>query len=109
MAQTLIEGVTNYWCRTKGIHSKDLEIHPQMDDVILLIKYRDSMWNKLNRSEQAHFGAVWSWCYHNKFALKQKHLKKLELITTQATTRYLKTQIQLAKARQKIRQLRQTV
>lgn len=109
MAQSLIEGVTNYWCRTKGIQSTDLETHPQMDDVILLIQYRDAMWSKLNKSEQAHWGAVWDWCYHKKHSLKRKHLAKLELITEQATTRYQLQQNQLAKARQRIHQLRQAV
>ncbi len=31
--------LTNYWCRTLGIHSKDLVEHPQADDVVLLVNF----------------------------------------------------------------------
>ena len=109
MANHLMTAVTNYWCRTKGIKSSDLETHPQMDDVILLVTYRDAMWKQLNRSEQAHWGALWDWCYYRKFALKKKHLTKLELITQQASERYKAQQIAFNKARDRIYQLRQTV
>jgi hypothetical protein len=102
MPQTLIQGVTNYWCRMKGIHSRDLDSHPQIDDVMLLLKYRDGMWIKLNTSEQAHWGAIWDWTYHRKLPLKTKHLAKLELITIQAEQRHRKKQ----QAIDKIKQLR---
>lgn len=100
---------TNYWCRSKGISTKDLESHPQIEDVMLLLKFREGMWSKLNRSEQAHWGAYWNWCYHRKFLLKKKHLKKLELITEEATQRHLIKIIKQSKARQRIHELRQTV
>lgn len=106
---TMIQGVTNYWCRTKGIHNSDLDTHPQIDDVVLLIRYRDALWTKLNRSEQAHWGAVWSWTYHHRMPLKTKHLKKLESITQQAETRHKAQRQSLAKAREKIKKLRQKV
>lgn len=109
MAQALIDGITNYWCRTKGIQSKDLEKHPQIDDVILLINYRDAMWDKLTRNEQSFWGALWNISYVNKFALKRKHLKKLEIITVEANKRHLAKIITEAKTKQRIRQLRQTV
>ena len=98
--------VTNYWCRTKGIHSSDLDTHPQIEDVMILLKYRDAMWQKLNKSEQAHWGAIWDWTYHRKYPLKNKHISKLELITLQAEQRHVNQLIEAAKARQKIRQLR---
>jgi hypothetical protein len=98
--------VTNYWCRSKGIKSEDLDTHPQIDDVMLLLKYRDGMWIKLNTSEQAHWGAIWDWTYHRKYPLKNKHLAKLELITIQAEQRHANKMAQINKARQKIRSLR---
>jgi hypothetical protein len=107
MAQTLIEGVTNYWCRTLGIHNRDLDTHPQMDDVIILIKYRDSIWSSLNKSEQSHWGAVWDWCYHRKYPLKKKHLTKLETIYLEAKARHIEKIVKQAKARNRIKQLRQ--
>jgi len=108
-AMTLIQGVTNYWCRTKGIHNRDLDTHPQIDDVVLLVKYRTAMWTKLNKTEQGHWGAVWSWTYHHKMPLKAKHLKKLELITIEAEARHLAKLIAESRAREKIKKLRQRV
>ena len=97
---------TNYWCKSKGIRADDLILHKQVDDVVLLVKYRDAMWSVLNKSEQAHWGAVWSWCYHHKFPLKKKHLAKLALITAQATSRQEEKQIKIIKARKKIKSSR---
>jgi hypothetical protein len=71
---------TNLWCREKGIHAKDLENHPQADDVVLLIKFREAFWYSMERSEQGVWAAYWSWTYTKALSLKQKHLKKLESI-----------------------------
>lgn len=100
---------TNLWCREKGIHSKDLENHPQADDVVLLIKWREEMWHKLNKSEQGFFAALWSYAYTHKYSLKQKHLIKLEKVTIEASNRYLKNMVIKAQQRQKIRQLRSVI
>ena len=102
MQQTLINGVTNYWCRTKGIHSKDLDSHPKMDDVILLMKWRDAMWAKCNASERAFYNSIWGYVYSKKRPLKQKYLKKLEILTIQATTRHTSNQDIKARQRKKI-------
>lgn len=109
LSKSEITYYTNYWCKSKGISAKDLEAHPQIDDVVLLINYRDSMWSKLNKSEQAHWGAVWDWCYHRKFALKKKHLKKFESIIQEANQRHTEKLNKILKARNKIFQLRHPV
>ena len=99
----LIEYYTNYWCKTKGISKKDLESHPQIDDVILMLRFRDSLWSNMNASEQGIWAAYWSRVYHKRRALHNKALKKLEQITITATDRLL----QLQNQRQRIKALRQ--
>jgi hypothetical protein len=102
-----IQHETNYWCRTKGIKYKDYETHPQIDDVHLLMRWRDEMWNKLTKSEQSFWGAVWSYVYHKKMSLRSKHLQKLEELIIIANDRHLKNLVKMARQQQKIKQLRQ--
>jgi hypothetical protein len=100
---------TNVWCKEKGITAKDLGQHPQADDVVLLVKWREEMWIKLTKKEQGAWAAFWSWTYHNKYPLKRKHLIKLEKITLEAVDRHLKNSIIQSQQRQKIRQLRSVI
>jgi hypothetical protein len=88
---------TNVWCKSMGMKSKDLGCgikqnadgsftdnqlaHPQIDDVILLIKFHQANWHYMTRSERGVWAAYWSWCYHNQTAIKAKWFKKLEHIT----------------------------
>ncbi len=88
---------TNLWCRQRGIHARDLETHPCADDVVALLAWRETIWHKLNRSEQASWAGYWNSVYHKKNPIRSKALKKLETITTQAEHRHLKTIIQRAK------------
>ena len=69
-----LEHYTNFWCRQKGIHAKDLESHPQVGDVVILVRFRDNLWNELEKAEQGVWAALWSWTYTSKFTLKAKHL-----------------------------------
>lgn len=107
MAQTLIEGVTNYWCRTIGIHSEDLHKHPQIDDVILLIKYREEYWKSMNKAQRTSFQYMFEWAYKRKNCLGQKHLEKLKrmALTLENNRLFLKQQLQAKRI--KIKQLRQ--
>jgi hypothetical protein len=97
------EQLVGYWSKTKGISKKSLERHPHIDDVILLLKWRESMWHMLNKSEQAIWGAYWGNTYKKQKALKNKALKKLEQITITATERQEKAKQQ----RKRIKALRQ--
>lgn len=106
MAQSLIEGVTNYWCRTKGIHSKDLEKHPQIDDVILLIKFIEEYQKEFKAKQRLEVYLIWHSCYNNKKPLGKKYLKALLHIGQSLNhIRNLKAQHK-QKARQKIKALR---
>ena len=104
-----LEHYTNLWCREQGIHSKDLETHPQIDDVLLLVNWRNAMWSKSNLSDRGFWSSQWDWVYYKKFSLKTKNLQKLEMITMTANTRHLSKIIHQAKARQKIQAMRRHV
>ena len=98
---------TNYWCKTKGISIKDIESHIRADDIVLLVAFRDAMWDKLNKSEQGSWAGYWNSVYFKKNKLKIKALKKLEQITITATNRHLKNIVYQAQQRQRIKALRQ--
>lgn len=104
LSKSEITHYTNMWCRSKGISVKDLESHPQADDLVLLINIREATWHMLNQQEQGVWAALWGWVYTKGYSLKQKHIKKLETITYQSLTRHK----QLEQARSKIRVRRLT-
>lgn len=101
-----IEHYTNYWCKSKGISSQALTSHKQIDDIMLLLKWRDSIWPVLDQKEQGVWAAYWSWCYHKQYPLKNKHLTKLEKITISAIDRHEQKESKLEKQRNQIKQLR---
>lgn len=107
MTNYLISGVTNYWCRTKGFHSIDLEKHPQMDDVILLIKFRDEYWNEMNKSHKTSYYCFFEWVYKRKNELRQKHLIKLKQIALNLENNRLAKKLKQQQAKSKIKSLRQ--
>lgn len=96
-----------YWAKTRGITQKDFEGHARIDDVILLLQFRDAMWHKLNLSERGVWAGYWNSIYCNKNKLKIKALKKLEQITITAEQRHLANLIKQAEQRQHIRLIRQ--
>ena len=106
MAQTLIEGVTNYWCRTQGIHYQDLTTHPQIDDVIMLIKFIEEYQRDFTAKQRVELHLIWHSCYNNKKPLGKRYLKALTHIGQRITQiRHHKAQY-LVKARERIKALR---
>mgnify|MGYP003132683077 CR=1 FL=1 len=71
-----------YWAKTRGITLKDLQSHKRIDDVVLLLQYKDSFGFHLSDSEKATWGALWGSVYHKKKPLKPKMLDKLAHIGT---------------------------
>lgn len=69
--------LVGYWAKTKGITSKDLEQHKQINDVVLLLQFKDHFRVHFTKSETASWGAIWGIVYHKKRSLKQKHLHTL--------------------------------
>lgn len=106
MAQSLIDGVTNYWCRTLGIHSKDLETHPQIDDVILLIKFIQEYGKEFTPKQRVYVYVIWDWCYNKRKPLSKKYLKALTKIGHNLNHIRKEKQKHKQQARQKIKALR---
>ena len=105
LTQSEITHYTNLWCRSKGISASDLENHKQIDDVMLLLHIHDEFSKDFTKSEQATWGQKWGWCYNRQLPLKKKYKQALETICLQVLVRRQAKQ----QARDKIKQLRQTV
>lgn len=97
-----LQHFTNIWCRENGIKQRDLTNHPNIDDVILLVNFRNEFWRDLTKIEQATWSGFWSIIYHRHFTLKAKHLAKLELMAQSALFQRQRTQ----QRRSKIQALR---
>ena len=108
LTQSELAHYTNYWCKSKGISSRDLTQHPQADDIILLVNFRQELWQHMTKSQQCSWSAYWSYTYTWKKPLRKKHLIKLEHISISAINTKKFKDIQAREQRQRIRQLRQT-
>jgi len=95
-----LEHLTRYWCRTLGIHDKDLLTHPQIDDVILLIKFIDEFGKDLRPKQRVETYLIWDSCYKKRRPLGKKYLKALNHIGNQIL--YIRNEKQ--KHKQKLRQ-----
>jgi hypothetical protein len=81
------------WLRSHGVTVQDLDTHPRIPDVILLINIRTNLWHAMNSSEQAVWGAYWSIVYHKRRPLNHKALTKFERITLAVDQRQLQIKI----------------
>jgi len=75
-----IEHLTNYWIKTLGIKSIDLTTHPQIDDVILLIKFLKEFLEELKGNNRIGTYIIWDWVYKERKPLSKKYLKRLNRI-----------------------------
>jgi hypothetical protein len=109
MAQTLIDGVTRYWCRTQGIYYQDLTDHPQIDDVILLVNFIEEYQKDFKAKHRVQIYLYWDWCYKNRRPLQKKQLK--DLLGIGERINYIRNlkQKKLNQSRQKIKATRQTI
>jgi len=92
----------DYWLRKHGVKSRDLDSHPQIDDVITLLNIRESLWDRMNHREQATWGGYWSIVYKKHFPLNQKFWRKFETIANNIDQRQIRQQQQ----RQQLKQFR---
>ena len=104
-----LEHLTRYWCRTLGIHSKDLEAHPQIDDVIILIKFIDEFGKELKPNQRVKTYLIWDYCYKQRHSLTKKYLNTLNRIGNQILFIRNEKLKHKQKQRQKIKALRQTL
>lgn len=104
-----LEHLTNYWCRTLDIHSKDLTEHPQIDDVILLIKFIKEFLQELRSNYRIQVYIIWDWVYQQRRPITKKYLKKLNRIgNCVLKNRYFK-QKEMANQRKKIKAITRTL
>jgi hypothetical protein len=104
-----VQDLANYWCRTQGIHYRDLAEHPQIDDVILLIKFIGEYQKEFKAKQRVEVYIYWDWCYNKKQALKNKHLKNILSIGNRLEhIRNQKAKVK-AQTRQRIKALRRTI
>jgi len=68
------------WLKQRGITSADLDAHPCIDDIILLIRIRDEFWTLMTMSEQATWGAQWGYTYGKRQFIRPRTLAKFERI-----------------------------
>jgi hypothetical protein len=81
------------WLRGHGVTLTDLDQHPRIADIVLLINIRQSLWVTMTASEQATWGAYWNMVYNQRKPLKPKALKKFENIIQDINQRQLKINI----------------
>jgi hypothetical protein len=114
--------LTNYWCKTLGIQSKDLGCgvrrtdkgiqidnqtsHPQIDDVILLIKVLQEYFEELTATKRIHLHILWDWVYKQKKPLTKKHCKQLTRLITQLENHRYHIKKNKQKQRQRIKALK---
>lgn len=104
-----LEHLTRYWCRTQGIHYQDLLEHPQIDDVIILIKFIEEYQREFKAKQRVNVYLLWDNCYKKRRPLKKKHLGQLLNIGQRINyIRNLRLEAQNL-ARQKIKALRRTM
>jgi hypothetical protein len=94
------------WIKKKGISFEDLDRHPQIDDVILMLKVRE-LKDSMNSSEIARWGAIWNTVYYKKRALNSKNLTKIQNIVVEAQQRHNYKQQQYQAQLNKIKEMRE--
>ncbi len=75
------------WLRKKGMTVKDLDSHPQVDDLITLITIREQLWYSMTHREQCSWGKYWDLVYQYKYPLSQKFWNKFNTIAKQIDNR----------------------
>ncbi len=120
-AEVLSQFTTN-WCRQNGIKPRDLgcttlmteegklrpyqNAHPVIDDVIILIKFRDAFWSYMNKHQKKSWECWWKWAYTLKKPSRQKHLTKMASMAMDIENTILFKNIRKQSQREKIKSLR---
>lgn len=83
--QTEQDQMIDRWCLRKGIRRRDLERHPRLDDVILLLRIRQEYATELrsNRRLLGTLDAYWGMVYKEQKTLQSKSYIKLEILVEQ--------------------------
>jgi hypothetical protein len=73
------EQLVGYWIKRHGISKKDLDTHPQIEDIMLLIKFNAEFWD-MNQRFKKKYNSIWHRVYTKKLPLKNNHLNNLKKI-----------------------------
>ncbi len=92
----------DFWLREHGVKSRDLESHPRIDDMIVLLQLRNELWDRMTQPERNTWGAYWGLVFQKQYPLNQKFWKKFTGITRSIDHRQQRQQ----QARQRIRTLK---
>ena len=99
------EQLIGYWSKkTHGISRKDIQEHPCIDDLILLVKFKAEFWD-LPSFWRAPFEHIYKSVYTSKIPLKGKQLRQLSRIATGMITWRNSRQEKQLKARKQIQAL----
>jgi len=74
------EQLVGYWIKRKGITKRDLDTHPCIDDVILLLQFKKEF-SDLPSFWKAPYHRIYKSVYKGKIPLKQKQLNILTRMT----------------------------
>lgn len=81
------------WISKLGFRSEHIDTHPCIHDCIALLTLRMELWDRMNTSEQATWGAYWGIVFKSKKPLKPKAWNKFEIIAKNIDNRQLKIYI----------------
>ena len=103
------EQLVGYWIRRHGISKKVLDTHPQINDIVLLLRIKEYLQQNekfVNKKQNTIVGNIWQSSYSKKLRLFKKHYNTLENIVLQVETKALLKAEKISLARQKIQQAR---
>lgn len=81
------------WCYHHNIVVSDLESHPQIDDLVLLLKIKKQYHYYMTKSHHSIWGAIWEMTYTKKKKISSKNLNKLEKLVLDSENNLLYTDI----------------
>ena len=109
LSKSEITHYTNLWCRQQGFKSRDLDQHPQMDDVVLLVQIIQEYIKETSKAQRIQLLLLWQRVYERAQPLKPKHYQSLErLVLRLEQWRYHRQQRQHL-LRQRIKALKRTL
>lgn len=101
------EQLVGYWIKRVGISKADLDKHPQIDDVMLLIKYKAEFYDDQKAKHKKFFNNTWDWVYKHKLPLKAKQLRTLGYYAQGTITHRNNVQTRTQQQRQSIKARRE--
>ena len=103
LAESKQDTVIKSWYRKYKLTAYDVEHHPCLQDLSILINIRDTYWELMNPSERGTWVACWGNVFKLHYTIRPKTLRKLEQIVLNMAER----EQRLKEQRQKIQLQRQ--